>query len=93
MINIDYWNTVKTSVKSKNKLLEIKYNKEISLGINVYISFLLPIENPGTLYLPPVATTNCLVITAPKQSDVLSRPGRILYFILKYLQVMIYFTS
>ena len=60
--------------------MEIKYNKEISLCNNVYLSFLVNIENPGILSLPPVATTHCLSITSPKKSDVLSRPGGSLYF-------------
>ena len=61
--------------------MEIKYNKEISLGNNVYISFLVIMENPGILSLPPVATTHCLAINPPKQSDVSSRPVGSLYFL------------
>ena len=60
--------------------MEIKYNKEIILGNNVYPSFLVLIENTGILSLPPVDSTNCLAITDPKQSDVLSKHGGILYF-------------
>ena len=60
--------------------MEIKYNKEISLGNNVYLSFRVIIENTDILYLPPVATTHCLSITSPKHSDVLSRPVGSLYF-------------
>ena len=60
--------------------MEIKFNKEISLGNNIYLSFLVVIENPGILSLPPVATTHCLAINPPKQSDVLSRPVGSLYF-------------
>ena len=67
-------------MKSNNQLLEIKYNKEISLGNNVHLSFLLLIENSGILYLPPVSTTRLLAINPPKHPHVLSRPGGSLYF-------------
>ena len=74
-MHIDYWYTANTSVKSNNSLLEIKYNKEISLVNNVYLSLLLFIQNTGILSLPPVSNTRLLSITSPKHPDVISRPG------------------